>query len=1447
MSIEYFIFEPLEPRTMLSADPLGLSEILYDPFKDENISSAAIDSDLILPAVASPLLPEPLKLLASEASNDPPETINQTFLNLSQARTTELIIIDNSIDNYQNLLASIDLNALDIHYEIQFINSKSDGISQLTEIMYQYSDLNAVHLFSHATQGAINLGNQQIDQTTLINNSEAITQWGVAFSDDADFLLYGCNLASGTYGVEFVGTLGELTKLDIAASDDLSGSSALQANWQLEHHVGNVSAQLQLSDTPAIWQGTLATPSIDNNKLVIAQGADITLSSTNILATGNPLLFGDSLYTRFTVFNIVGGYFAKSVDLATEITSFLQADVDLSNIHFIHDGGELAPAYEVVATFDPPLGSPQSSAASSASITFTNTDDGALWLAFDKIVPTDNGIPGLNNDVIDQGDIIQQAGPNASVGENNTNGSFATAFDIGLFSDSNATNGIHFVSSDISIGATNPITLQAGDLLLSSGSDMVLKSNGAGSPSNLTLSQDSIVYFRPDLIGDYSKGNFYKLLYDPLKDGAQITAVTLVERDVFVGDYQLKKGDFLFAKNSVSSQSDIWLFRSETIDTQLITSYPATLKFINGEDTGVNIAGNLSGIDILETDRNIGGINYTAGTVFVSIEQGDTDGIGTNLKAIKKYDIVALSITQSTAGSGANNAQATAAIFLDGDDVNFDNKAQAINSFSLTYAPDTANTAPILNNNNFTFNEGQTTTITTSALEATDIDNADSNIVFNISSSNGGEFQLASNLGVAINSFLQSDITNAEVIFVDDGNEIAPSFKISISDNVNITAPVDASISYFSLNDQPILSLNPIQSTFNEGSDPVLLFSGASADTVEAGQLFSALSFTVSNVNDSNDELLTLDDSALRLIDSSGVTSTNGLNYSISLSAGVASITLTSDSGMSANNLETLLNTLGYQNNSQDPTAGDRVITLTSLQDSGGTLNTGQDTLNTNISAAIDVIAINDKPTISLTANIANYTEQATPAVLFSNANVNPIEEDQTFNAFTFEISNVTDGEDEQLLFDNEVIKLINNSGTTITKNISYSVSLSAGTATLSLTADSINSATLQALINNMGYQNISDNPTSNSRMISLTNLQDNGGTLNNGENLLNTNIAANISVIAVNDAPLVLNSTFDIQQGQVVRLNSENFSIIDPDSTAESTRFNIIGITGGYFENTTAPGIKIISFSQSQINAGLINFVDDDNSIKPTVNFTISDEKVTTSAINATVNFNFIESQEELITQQIEFLLPAQVIDEILEEEIETIKESQKTTRLETIESTANVTSNNTNGAERVEEEAEQPKINSEIFLPTTTAKINQLSIAISAIVASNNQLAPNWSTLADPLLSSKSSNFLQGLDQVADSVERNITIDSIELGTGAVFSTGLSIGYVAWLLRSGIILTSVLSSLPAWRFIDPLPILSSLGSSDASQETLVDIVTDQNETNLLSPEALNLEGTAK
>jgi hypothetical protein len=49
--------------------------------------------------------------------------------------------------------------------------------------------------------------------------------------------------------------------------------------------------------------------------------------------------------------------------------------------------------------------------------------------------------------------------------------------------------------------------------------------------------------------------------------------------------------------------------------------------------------------------------------------------------------------------------------------------------------------------------------------------------------------------------------------------------------------------------------------------------------------------------------------------------------------------------------------------------------------------------------------------------------------------------------------------------------------------------------------------------------------------------------------------------------------------------------------------------------------------------------------------------------------------------------------------------------------------------------------------------------------------------------------------------------------LAVGATVSvvSAFSVGYVAWTLRSGYLLTSLLASLPAWRAIDPLPVLQS------------------------------------
>jgi hypothetical protein len=40
--------------------------------------------------------------------------------------------------------------------------------------------------------------------------------------------------------------------------------------------------------------------------------------------------------------------------------------------------------------------------------------------------------------------------------------------------------------------------------------------------------------------------------------------------------------------------------------------------------------------------------------------------------------------------------------------------------------------------------------------------------------------------------------------------------------------------------------------------------------------------------------------------------------------------------------------------------------------------------------------------------------------------------------------------------------------------------------------------------------------------------------------------------------------------------------------------------------------------------------------------------------------------------------------------------------------------------------------------------------------------------------------------------------------------------VGYVIWLLRGGLLLSSLLSSLPAWHVIDPMPVLARSGPRD-------------------------------
>ena len=62
--------------------------------------------------------------------------------------------------------------------------------------------------------------------------------------------------------------------------------------------------------------------------------------------------------------------------------------------------------------------------------------------------------------------------------------------------------------------------------------------------------------------------------------------------------------------------------------------------------------------------------------------------------------------------------------------------------------------------------------------------------------------------------------------------------------------------------------------------------------------------------------------------------------------------------------------------------------------------------------------------------------------------------------------------------------------------------------------------------------------------------------------------------------------------------------------------------------------------------------------------------------------------------------------------------------------------------------------------------------------------------------------------------------------VGSTFAVSAGMSAGYIAWLARSGAVLGSVMSAMPMWRFIDPLPVLNKLDDDSDDEESLEAII---------------------
>ena len=192
-----------------------------------------------------------------------------------------LVIVDPHVEDYQSLV-----NAVVPTAQVILLNPTQDGVSQITAALQTITELHSLQIISHGSPGCLYLGNSQLSLDTLDNYGSQLQTWFKVHN----LLLYGCNVAAGDAGAEFIQRLKQITGAEIAASANPTGSKALGGDWDLEVTTDHqFTVELALSRQIQETYGSIfAPPANDNLANLIDLGSDISITTvgTNVEATG---------------------------------------------------------------------------------------------------------------------------------------------------------------------------------------------------------------------------------------------------------------------------------------------------------------------------------------------------------------------------------------------------------------------------------------------------------------------------------------------------------------------------------------------------------------------------------------------------------------------------------------------------------------------------------------------------------------------------------------------------------------------------------------------------------------------------------------------------------------------------------------------------------------------------------------------------------------------------------------------------------------------------------------------------------------------------------------------------------------------------------------------------------------------------------------------------------
>ncbi len=470
-----------------------------------------------------------------------------------------------------------------------------------------------------------------------------------------------------------------------------------------------------------------------------------------------------------------------------------------------------------------------------------------------------------------------------------------------------------------------------------------------------------------------------------------------------------------------------------------------------------------------------------------------------------------------------------------------------------------------------------------------------------------------------------------------DPNTATRTVNVSVNDGRGGTGSSNVTVAVAAVNDAPTGSASASNPTFAMGGSAVTVFSGASISAVESSQNIIFLTLTVSGLHDGSSEILSIDGSNVALTNGNSVTTSgNGLGITVSLSSGTATVSISS-SGISSSTAASVINGISYRDSSGSPTAGNRVVTLTSVQDNGGTSNGGVDTTTLAVASTVNVAVV---PVVTPSGGSAAFTAgdntASTPVAVDGNISVTD-NASSTLVSGTVSITGNFHSAEDVLAFTNDGSSM---------GNIVASYNAGTGVLTLSSSGGSATLAQWQAALRAVTYTDTAVTPNSASRTVSF---QVNDGSSSSGVATRTVTVAATDQTpIATASGGSAAFTAGDNTVSTPVAVDS-GFTVSDLDNTTLAS--GTVSITGNFhsgedvlsFTNTSAvtygnivasynSGTGVLTLTSSGATASLaqwqaamraVKYTDSavtPNTATRTISFSVNDGSKSSAATTRTV-----------------------------------------------------------------------------------------------------------------------------------------------------------------------------------------------------------------------------------